>query len=103
MPQVSQPPLAGPFEYLQMDFVKLTLCEGKKFSLVMVDMWSKWTEVFPSSKQGAAVVVKALLTEIVLRWGIPRRISSDNCVKAAQGKVAETPLHDIKPGDFVVI
>ncbi len=24
-------------------------------------------------------------------------------VKAAQGKVAETPLHDIKPGDFVVV
>ncbi len=24
-------------------------------------------------------------------------------VKSAQGKVAETPLHDIKPGDFVVV
>ncbi len=24
-------------------------------------------------------------------------------VKAAQGKVAETPLHDIKPGDFMVV
>ncbi len=24
-------------------------------------------------------------------------------VKAAKGKVAETPLHDIKPGDFVVV
>ncbi|KAL1268403.1 hypothetical protein QQF64_033766 [Cirrhinus molitorella] len=24
-------------------------------------------------------------------------------VKAAQGKVAETPLHNIKPGDFVVV
>lgn len=24
-------------------------------------------------------------------------------VKAAQGKVAETPLHDLKPGDFVVV
>ncbi|KAL1263450.1 hypothetical protein QQF64_006189 [Cirrhinus molitorella] len=44
----------------------------------MVDMWSKWTEVFPSSKQDAAAVAKALLTEIVPRWGIPRKISSDN-------------------------
>lgn len=30
------------------------------------------------SKQEAAAVVKALLTEIVPRWGIPRKISSDN-------------------------
>ncbi|XP_026105742.1 uncharacterized protein LOC113077643 [Carassius auratus] len=26
-----------------------------------------------------------------------------NKVKAAQGKVAETPLHELKPGDFVVV
>ncbi|KAI2665523.1 hypothetical protein H4Q32_021838 [Labeo rohita] len=78
MPLVSQPPSAGPFEYLQMDFVELNPCEGKKYCLVMVDMWSKWTEVFPSSKQDATAVAKALLTEIVPRWGIPQKISSDN-------------------------
>ncbi|KAI2645687.1 hypothetical protein H4Q32_030001 [Labeo rohita] len=78
MPLVSQPPPAGPFEYLQMDFVELNPCEGKRYCLVMVDMWSKWTEVFPSSKQDATAVAKALLTEIVPRWGIPRKISSDN-------------------------
>lgn len=78
MSQVSQPAPAGPFEYLQMNFIELSPCEGKKYCLVFVDMWSKWVEVFPTSKQDAAAVAKALLTEIVPRWGIPRKISSDN-------------------------
>ncbi|KAL0150426.1 hypothetical protein M9458_054243 [Cirrhinus mrigala] len=56
----------------------LNICKWTLYCLVMVDMWSKWTEVFPSSKQDATAVAKALLTEIVPRWGIPRKISSDN-------------------------
>ncbi|KAL1276699.1 hypothetical protein QQF64_036322 [Cirrhinus molitorella] len=84
MPLTSQPPSAVPFEYLQMDFVELNPCEGKKYCLVMVDMWSKWTEVFPSSKQDAAAVAKAPLTEIVPRWGIPWKISSDNFVNGGE-------------------
>lgn len=32
-----------------------------------------------------------------------RASSQQPQVKAAQGKVAETPLHDLKPGDFVVV
>ncbi len=69
---------AGPFEYLMMDFIELTPCGKQKHCLVMVDMWSKWVEAFPTSKQDSAAVAKALLTEIVPRWGIPRKISSDN-------------------------
>lgn len=54
----------------QMDFIELFPCEGKENGLVFVDMWSKWVEVFPMSKQDAAAVVRALLTEIVPRWEI---------------------------------
>ncbi len=78
MSQVSQPTPTGPFEYLQMDFIELSPREGKKYCLVLVDMWSKWVEAFPTSKQDAAAVAKALLTEIVPRWGIPQKISLDN-------------------------
>ncbi|KAL1280066.1 hypothetical protein QQF64_014666 [Cirrhinus molitorella] len=79
-------------------------------------MFSKWVEAFPTSKQNAGAVAKALLSEIIPRWGIPRKISSDNGtpfaneaitqisqqVKDALPKPAEGVLHDIRPGDFVV-
>ncbi len=62
----------------ELDFIELSPCEGNKYCLVLVDMWSKRVEAFPTSKQDAAAVEKALLTEIVPRWGIPQKISSDN-------------------------
>uniref|UniRef100_A0AAQ4P2X0 ribonuclease H n=1 Tax=Gasterosteus aculeatus aculeatus TaxID=481459 RepID=A0AAQ4P2X0_GASAC len=74
----AHPPPARPFEHVMMDLVELSPSEGKKHCLVMVDMWSKWVEVFPSSKQTASTVAKALISEIIPRWGIPSKISSDN-------------------------
>ena len=61
-----------------MDFIELNPSEGKKYCLGIVDMFSKWIEVFSSSKDDSGAVVKALITEIITRWGIPSRISSDN-------------------------
>ena len=43
-------PPTRPFEHVMMDFIELSPSEGKKYCLVMVDMWSKWTETFPTSK-----------------------------------------------------
>lgn len=51
---------------------------GKKYCLVIVDMFSKWVEAFPTSKADSKAVAKALVTEIIPRWGIPKKISSDN-------------------------
>ena len=76
--QAAHPPPTRPFEHLMMDFIELSLSEGKSHCLVMVDMWSKWVEAFPASKQTASVVTKALLRELIPRWGIPSRISIDN-------------------------
>ena len=44
------PPSDRSFEHLKMDFIELTPSEGKKSCLVIVCMFSKWVEVFPTSK-----------------------------------------------------
>lgn len=71
-------PPTRPFKHVVMDFIELTPSAGKKYCQVMVNMWSKWVEAFPSATQMANDVAKGLLTEIIPRWGIPRKISSDN-------------------------
>uniref|UniRef100_A0AAQ4RQ79 ribonuclease H n=1 Tax=Gasterosteus aculeatus aculeatus TaxID=481459 RepID=A0AAQ4RQ79_GASAC len=78
VPQQGHPPPDKPFEHLMMDFIELTPSEGKKYCLVIVCMFSKWVEVFPTSKQDAGTVAKILMREIIPRWGIPQLISSDN-------------------------
>ncbi len=65
-PLASQPAPAGPFEYLMMDFIELTPCGKQKHCLVMVDMWSKWVEAFPTSKQDSAAVTKKKKEKSVL-------------------------------------
>ena len=77
IPNAAHPAPLESFDHLMMDFVELSPCKGNKYCLVIIDMFSKWIEVFPKGKADAAAVVKALLTEIVPRWGIPRKFSSD--------------------------
>ncbi|XP_058508016.1 protein NYNRIN-like [Solea solea] len=91
--QAAHPQPTRPFEHVMMDFVELTPSEGKSHCLVMVDMWSKWVEVFPASKQFASVVAKALLTEIIPRWGIPAKISSDNGSHFVNSAITELSLY----------
>lgn len=53
-------------------FFKLTPSAGKKYCLA-----------FPSAMQSANDMAKALLTEIIPRWGISDKISSDKCTHFA--------------------
>ncbi|KAL6455319.1 hypothetical protein MHYP_G00362390, partial [Metynnis hypsauchen] len=76
--QAGHPPATEPFQHWQIDFVELTPAEGKRYLLVCICMFSKWIEAFATSKQDAQAVTKSLITEIIPRWGLPRRISSDN-------------------------
>ncbi len=58
-PQAAHPPPDKPFDHVQLDFIKLTPSEGKRYCLVVVDMFSKWVEVFSTAKQDANAVAKA--------------------------------------------
>ncbi|XP_067836222.1 uncharacterized protein, partial [Heptranchias perlo] len=68
----------GPFETLQMDFIELQRCQGYKYVLVIVDVFSKWIEAYPTTDNKASTVVKVLMKEIIPRYGIPNQLSSDN-------------------------
>lgn len=72
------PPPDMPFEHLMMDFIELTPAEGKKYCLMVVDMFSKWVEAFPTKSADSSAVAKALLSEIIPKWDIPGKITSDN-------------------------
>ncbi|XP_055512107.1 protein NYNRIN-like [Leucoraja erinacea] len=67
-----------PFQNLHMDFIELTPSQGKKYCLVIIDVFSQWVEVFPSANADALTVAKALLRDIIPRFGIPEKIYSDN-------------------------
>ena len=56
--QAAHPPPEKPFEHLMMDFVELTPGEGKKYARVIVDMSSKWVEVFPAKHANSHAITK---------------------------------------------
>ncbi|XP_058879804.1 protein NYNRIN-like [Acipenser ruthenus] len=68
----------GPFEHVMMDFIELTPCQGYKYCLVIIDAFSKWIEAFPCRHATAMAVAKSLMSEIIPRWGLPSKLTSDN-------------------------
>lgn len=52
--------------------------EGYKQILIVEDVSSRWIELFPVKEATAEICANILLTEVFLRYGIPRRILSDH-------------------------
>ena len=67
----------GPLSQWQIDFVQMTDTTQPKYALVMVDVFSRWPEVFPTRNEKASTVVDKLISEIIPRWGLPLSIDSD--------------------------
>lgn len=68
------------FETLAMDLVgpfPMT-SEGYRWIFIVEDVATKWVELFPLHMATAEACSRKLIDEIILRYGTPRRIISDN-------------------------
>ena len=61
-----------------MDFTQMPVSQGYKYLLVMIDTFTGWIGGFPTWTEKAEKVVRKLLHEIILRFGLPRSLLSDN-------------------------
>jgi cleavage and polyadenylation specificity factor subunit 1 len=55
-------------------YIELTKSENKKWCLTIIDKYTKWVEVFPTSSADAETVARALCQEIIPRFGLPEVI-----------------------------
>ena len=51
--------------------------QGNRYIVVIGDCFTKWTECFPLPNMEASTVAKTLVEEVITRFGIPRKIHSD--------------------------
>ncbi|KAG6439755.1 hypothetical protein O3G_MSEX001051, partial [Manduca sexta] len=54
---------------------------GKKWILIVEDTCSRWIELFALEKATSTECAKVLVEEVFLRYGVPRRVISDNGVQ----------------------
>lgn len=52
--------------------------EGFLYLLAFVDTFTVWVGVFPCRTEKAGEVIQGLIKEIILRFGLPRTVQSDN-------------------------
>ncbi|XP_038625459.1 uncharacterized protein LOC119947880 [Tachyglossus aculeatus] len=76
-PSGGRPPGIRPFQSIQVDFTEVPPVGRLKYLLVVVDLLTSWVEAFPLAQATATAVSKALLEQIIPRYGLIQRIDSD--------------------------
>ena len=83
---------------------------GNRYILVLSDYFTRWVEAYPIENMEATTVADTLVREFVFRFGVPRRLHSDEEAKIEsrvfQGmcrllgieKTRTTPFHDQSDG-----
>uniref|UniRef100_UPI00398F565A protein NYNRIN-like n=1 Tax=Pristiophorus japonicus TaxID=55135 RepID=UPI00398F565A len=74
----------GPFETFQLDYIELQKVQYYKYVLVIVDVFSRWIEAYPTLDNKAQTVVKVLMREIVPRYGISARLMTTYVLSLTQ-------------------
>ena len=67
-----------PFEDLELDFTEVKPYGASKNLLVVVCTYSGWAKANPTHTERAREVAKALLRDIIPRYGLPLSRGSDN-------------------------
>ena len=75
----STPVLASyPLEVICVDFTRLEpASDGREDELIITDVFTKFSQAVPTRNQEAVTVAKVLVKEWFQKYGVPRRIHSD--------------------------
>ena len=75
----TSPTVKAPWETITIDLIGPYVRTGNLNvqCLVVVDLFSKWVELFPIRKATSQVII-ARIKEVACRWGFPRHILTDN-------------------------
>ncbi len=79
-----------PLEVVAVDFTTLEpATDGRENVLVVTDVFTKFSQVFPTRDQKAETTTKILLRERFLKYGVPQRLHSDQGRNFKSAVIAE--------------